>query len=269
MELTGWAIGQFLVFTLIFVRMTGMVFFTPFFDETAHPLQLKAGLSGLLAILVMGTAGREIVAGAPDSWSLAFYLSAAFLEFGVGFIIGLVANLVMQGVQLAGQQIGRDMGLDMANLIDPEQDLEISIISHLKWMLFLAVFMGLDGHHVFVRAVACSYEAVPFMGLTFSRAALELFLREGAFLMALSVELAAPVIAAGLLANLIMGIVGRTVPQLNIFIIGFPVRIVLGMAVFLLSLGMVANVADNLAARCDGKVRAALYLSRPAPAARE
>ena len=217
----------------------------------------------------MGTAGGSIAASLPPSWSLAFYLSAAFLEFAVGFVIGLAANLVMQGVQLAGQQIGRDMGLDIANLVDPEQDLDISVISHLKWMLFLAVFVGLDGHHIFVRAVARSYEAVPFMGLNFTRAALDLFLREGAFLMALSVELAAPVIAAGLVANLVLGMVGRTVPQLNIFIIGFPVRIVLGLAVFLLCLGMMASVADNLAARCDEKVRAALYLSRPAPAVEE
>ena len=269
MDITGWATGQLLLFTLVFVRMTGMVFFTPFFDDTAHPLQLKAGLSGLLAILVMGTAGQGIAAGAPESWTLAFYLTAAFLEFGVGFVIGLVANLVMQGVQLAGQQMGRDVGLDIANLVDPEQDLDISVISHLKWMLFLAVFVGLDGHHIFVRAVARSYEAVPFMGLTFNRAALELFVREGAFLMALSVQLAAPVMAAGLLANVVMGMVGRTVPQLNIFIIGFPVRIVLGLAVMLLCLGMMASVADNLAARCDERVREALYLSRPAPAVRE
>jgi flagellar biosynthesis protein FliR len=260
---TGWAVDQFLLFTLVFIRMSGLVFFCPFFDETGRPIQVKIGLSALLALLVMGFAGLTAPAGfTPLGWGLGGYLRAAVQEFGVGFLVGLVANLVLQGVQLAGQHIGRDMGLDIANLIDPEQDIEISVISQLKMMLFLAVFVGLDGHHVFVRAVARSYEIVPMTGLAISWEALALLVKEFGFLWTISLELAAPVIASGLLTNLILGIVGRTVPQMNIFIVGFPVRIVLGFAVILLTLGMMAGVADRLAARSERRIRETLELSR-------
>jgi flagellar biosynthetic protein FliR len=261
----GWAVDQFLLFTLVLIRMSGLVYFCPFFDETNHPVQLKVGVSALLALLVMGFAGAGLPAGVqPLTWGLGGYLLAAVQEFGVGFLVGLVANLVLQGVQLAGQHIGRDMGLDIANVIDPERDLEISIISQVKMLLFLAVFVGLDGHHIFVRAVARSYETVPLTGLAISWQAFGLLVQEFGFLWILSVELAAPVIASGLLTNLILGIVGRTVPQMNIFIIGFPVRIVLGLAVMLLTLGMMAGVADRLAARSERQIHAVLELSRPA-----
>ena len=265
MDQTGWAVDQFLVFTLVFIRMSGLVFFCPFFDETVHPVRLKAGLAALLALLVMGFAGQSGSAGAsPLAWGLGGYLAGAVQEFGVGFLVGLVANLVLQGVQLAGQHIGRDMGLDIANLIDPERDLEISVISQVKMLLFLAVFAGLDGHHVFVRAVARSYEIVPLAGLTISWKVLSLLVQEFGFLWTVSLELAAPVIASGLLSNLILGIVGRTVPQMNIFIVGFPVRILLGLAVLLLTFSMMAGVAEGLAARSERQIRAALQMSRPA-----
>ena len=265
MSEAGWAVDQFLLFTLVLIRMSGLVFFCPFFDESAHPVRLKAGLAALLALLVMGLAGQSLPAGAsPLAWGLGGYLAGAVREFGVGFLVGLVANLVLQGVQLAGQHIGRDMGLDIANVIDPERDLEISVISEVKMLLFLAVFVGLDGHHVFVRAVAGSYEIVPLSGLTISWKALALLVREFGFLWTVSLELAAPVIASGLLSNLILGIVGRTVPQMNIFIVGFPVRILLGLAVLLLTFSMMAGVAGSLAERSERQIRAALQASRPA-----
>jgi flagellar biosynthetic protein FliR len=261
---TGWAVDQFLLFTLVFIRMSGLVFFCPFFDETGHPVQLKAGFAALLALLVMGLASQTVPTAHPLDWGIAAYLWAAISEFGVGFVIGMVANLILQGVQLAGQHIGRDMGLDIANLIDPELDLEISVVSQLKMLLFLVVFVGLDGHHVFVRAVARSYEIVPMTGLTISWEVMRLLTQEFGFLLTVSLELAAPVITAGLLANLLLGIVGRTVPQMNIFIIGFPVRILMGLAVMLLTFSMIAGLADNLAGRCQRQIRAALHLSRPA-----
>ncbi len=261
----GWAVDQFLVFTLVFIRMGGLVYFCPFFDETNHPVQLKVGVAGLLALLVMGFAELSVPEGIhPLGWGLGGYLWAAVRELGVGFLIGLVANLVLQGVQLAGQHIGRDMGLDIANLIDPERDLEISVVSQLKFLCFLAVFVGLDGHHVFVRSVALSYQTVPMCGLDVSWKTLSLLVEEFGFLWTISLQLAAPVIASGLLANLILGIVGRTVPQMNIFIVGFPVRIMLGFAVILLTLGMMAGVADRLAERSERKIRAVLELSRSA-----
>ncbi|HOX05733.1 MAG TPA: flagellar biosynthetic protein FliR [Planctomycetota bacterium] len=260
----GWAVDQFLLFTLVLIRMSGLVFFCPFFDEAGHPVQLKIGVSGLLALLVMGFAGASAPAGfQPLAWGLGGYLWAAIQEFGVGFLVGLVANLVLQGVQLAGQHIGRDMGLDMANIVDPERDLEISVISQVKMLLFLAVLVGINGHHVFVEAVARSYEVVPLTGMTISWKVLGLLVNEFGFLWTISLELAAPVIASGLLANLILGIVGRTVPQMNIFIIGFPIRIGLGFGVLLLTIGMMAGVADRLSARSAEKIRAALELSRP------
>jgi flagellar biosynthetic protein FliR len=170
-------------------------------------------------------------------------------EFGVGAVIGVTSAALLNGVQMAGHLMGQNMGLDIANLIDPERDIEISLISQFKMLLFLVVFTAIDGHHVFLMALARSYEAVPLAGLTVSWPVVGRMVKAVAYLFVLGVELSAPVVAAGLLVNVVLGFLGRTVPQLNIFIIGFPVRIALGLGVLLLMVSMMTGLAEVLVAK--------------------
>ena len=261
--MTEWTIARFLLFTLVFIRMSGLVLFAPFFDETSHPVQFKAGFAGLLALLTTGLAEASIPAEAAVPWGLGAYAWAAACELGTGAVIGLTANAVLQGVQLAGQIMGRNIGLAIANVVDPARDIEISLVAQFKMLLFLAVFVGLDGHHIFLLAMARSYEAVPVTGLTISWALAERRVEQVGYLLVVGVELSAPVIAAGLLANVVLGFLGRTVPQMNIFIIGFPVRILMGFAVLLLMVSLVAGVAEVLAGRSEVELEAMLRLMRP------
>jgi flagellar biosynthetic protein FliR len=111
--------------------------------------------------------------------------------------------------------------------------------------------------------MARSYELVPLTGLSISWPLVEHLVEGVGYLLVVGVELAAPVIAAGLLANVILGFLGRTVPQMNIFIIGFPVRILLGFGVLLLMISLMAGVTDTLAARERHEMEALLHLMRP------
>lgn len=258
-----WAGEHFVLFTLVFVRMSGLVLFVPFFDNVRHPVQVKAGLTALLALLVMGSAGTATLSGRPlelGSWA---YLLAVVAEFGVGAVIGLAAAAVLNGVQLAGFIMGQSLSLDIANLIDPERDVEVSLISQFKMMLFLVVFTAIDGHQVFLAAMARSYQAVPLAGLRVSWPLVAELVRCVGFLFVVGVELAAPVVAAGLLVDVVLGFLGRTVPQMNVFIIGFPVRIALGLAVLLLMVSLMAGVADALASRGRAEMADVLRLMAP------
>jgi flagellar biosynthetic protein FliR len=260
---TEWAAAKALIFTLAFIRMSGLVIFVPFFDETSHPVQFKAGFAALLALFVTGMAEASASQVGAVQWSLGAYLWIAACELGVGAVIGLAANAVMQGVQLAGHLMGRNIGLAIANVIDPARDIEVSIIGQFKMLLLLAIFVAIDGHHVFVLAMARSYDAVPLGGLTISWALVDRLVEGVGFLLVVGVELSAPVIAAGLLANVVLGFLGRTVPQMNIFIIGFPVRILLGFAVMLLMVSTMVGVAEMLAIRGRTELEAVLQLMRP------
>jgi flagellar biosynthetic protein FliR len=250
-----------LVFTLAFIRMSGLVIFVPFFDETSHPVQFKAGFAALLAVLVAGMAGKGGIS--PATWTLGGFLWTATCELGVGAVIGLAANAVMQGVQLAGHIMGRNIGLAIANVIDPARNIEVSLVSQFKMLLVMVIFVAMDGHHMFLTAMARSYEAVPLGGLTISWALVERLVDGVAFLFVVGVELSAPVIAAGLLANVVLGFLGRTVPQMNIFIIGFPVRILLGFGVLLLMISLMVGVTEMLAARGKTELTQVLRLMRP------
>ncbi len=261
--MTEVAVAKFLLFTLVFVRMSGLVLFAPFFDETAHPVQLKAGFAALLALLVTGLAERTAGTVEPLQWSLGAYAWAMACELAVGAIIGITANAVLQGVQLAGHLMGRNIGLAIANVIDPARDIEVSLVGQFKMLLLLAIFVGIDGHHIFLLAMAKSYQAVPVTGLTISWPLVDRMVRGVGYLLMVGVELSAPIIAAGLLANVVLGFLGRTVPQMNIFIIGFPVRILLGFGVLLLMVSLMAGVAEVLASRCENEVNAVLRLMRP------
>jgi flagellar biosynthetic protein FliR len=244
-----WAAVNGVLFTLVLVRMSGLVLFVPFFDNARHPVQVKAGFSALLALLVMGTLGPGAWPARALEWSPWAYLWAVASEFGVGALLGVTAAALLGGVQMAGQLMGQNMGLDIANLIDPERDIEVSLVSQFKMMLFLVAFTAIDGHHVFLSALARSYGAVPLAGLNVSWPAVGRVVRAIGFLFVLGVELSAPVVAAGLLVNVVLGFLGRTVPQLNIFIVGFPVQIALGLGVLLMMAGMMTGLAEVLAAK--------------------
>jgi flagellar biosynthetic protein FliR len=258
-----WFAARAVIYTLALIRMSGLVVFMPFFDETSHPVQLKAGFSALLAVTVTGLAAWRAGALNYAEWSLGTYLWAAACELGTGAILGLVANAVLQGVQLAGHIMGRNIGLAIANVIDPARDIEVSIVSQFKMLLVLVIFVGLDGHHIFVTAMARSYELVPVGGLTVSWPMVHRLVDGVGFLLVVGVELAAPVVAAGLLANVVLGFLGRTVPQMNIFIIGFPVRILLGFGVLLLMISVMLGVTEMLADRSRTELDCILRLMKP------
>lgn len=261
--MTEWAVAKFLLFTLVLVRMSGLVLFVPFFDEVSRPVQFKAGFAALLALLVVGVAERTSGTVAPLRWSLGSYAWAAACELGVGAVIGLTANAALQGVQLAGHIMGRNIGLAIANVIDPARDIEVSLVGQFKMLLVLVIFVALDGHHIFLLAMVKSYEVVPVTGLTISWPLVGRLVAGVGYLLMVGVKLAAPVIAAGLLANVVLGFLGRTVPQMNIFIIGFPVRIMLGFGVLLLMVSLMVGVAEALAARSQDELNAVLRLMRP------
>jgi flagellar biosynthetic protein FliR len=260
---TEWAVGQVLLFTLVFLRMTGLVVFVPFFDETSHPVQFKAGFAAVLSVLVTGLAAASAGRAAPLQWGLGAYAWAGLCEFGTGAVIGLAARAVLEGVQLAGHIMGRNIGLAIANVVDPQRDIEVSIVGQFKMLLVIAIFVGLDGHHVFLLAMARSYEVVPVAGLTISWPLVSRLVDGVGYLLAVGATLSAPVIAAGLLANVALGLLGRTVPQMNIFIIGFPVRILLGFGVLLLMISLTVGIAEAMIARERSELGAVIRLMSP------
>lgn len=230
------------VFFLVLVRTTAFFVAAPFFGIRGVPALVKAGLGILVALLLLPV----LPAGQPTFSSGWLYALAALNESLAGLALGYLASLIFSAIQVAGQLLDIHMGLAMASLFDPQNATTTTIMGQFFAILGLLLFFQMDGHHTLLLALQESFRLLPLGGVQFSGslvwAVVKLF--TGTF--ALALKIAAPVLAVLLIADLALSLVARTVPQLNVFILGFPLKVGLGLLVLITILPLLATVFSNL-----------------------
>lgn len=249
--------GEARLFLLVLCRITGLVMSAPVFGSAALPSPVKAFfalvLAGLFLPLVRGTAG-----GPPPVEGTALALAAG-AELAVGMILGFAASLLFAGVQLGGQLVDQELGFMMANVLDPLSHEQVSIVAQFKLVLSVVLYLLLDGHHFLLTAIRDSFGAVPLMAGRFSpEVAWRISDTMAGDLFRLAVRIAAPAMATLFLVTVAMALLARTVPEMNLFLLGFPVRIGVGLAVLALGAGLFAGVFRNLQAGNAVEIRALL-----------
>jgi len=234
MDLQLVPIQQFQNFLLCLARVIALVAAIPAFAGNQISGRIKVGLAVATAMLLFPMM-------APYTPKVAFNLT----EFGLlivnevllGAMIGLVAQLVFTAVSFGGTVIGYQMGFAAANLFDPQTTQQLSLMSQFINILALLAFLTLDIHHFFFRIIVESYILLPPGYLDFSQGAVQELMRMGSHMFALGVKFSAPVLALLLIANLVLGILARVFPQLNVFMLSFPINI----GVALLVIGLTLN----------------------------
>ncbi len=234
---------QILLFFLIFVRFTSMFLAAPVFGVRGIPIILKIGLGAVSALIVFPVVNRY----SPD---LEFTLiGATILVFGeifTGFTIGIVINFLFSGVEFAGEYIGVDMGLSIAQEFDPLFNQQISVIARLKNILAVLIFLLIDGHHFLIEAVVASFRFVPIGSWEMNSLAIAKIMRISASVFVIGVKIAAPAIITLFLTSVAMGITARAVPQMNIFFVGFPLRIAAGFLSLIMAFPLFLYVFKKL-----------------------
>jgi flagellar biosynthetic protein FliR len=220
---------------LMFARIAGMLFTVPLFNEKAIPTVLKVGVSLLLTMILLPLQ-RPGLASPAAATDLPVLIWGLFRELALGITIGFLAAMVLAGIQMAGQLMGFQMGFSVVNVIDPVSSVQVSIIAQLHYLVALLVFLALGAHHWFLRALNESFRLIPLGGFVPGVELLPLVLRYAGNVFVIAVKLGAPLMVALLLCNLILGVLARTVPQMNIFIVGYPVQIALGLLVLALAM---------------------------------
>ena len=226
-------IEQVQLFIFVLVRVAAILFSIPFLDARAIPMMIKAGLA--VAATVMVLPNLNLTAPPLIGTPLAFALGMVG-EVAIGLIIGLAAQLVFTGIQLAGQMGGFQMGFAIANVVDPASSLQIPVLAQFLNLFALMVFLGLDIHHHFIRAMADGFVRIPLWGAHFEGDLFRLVMQLVANAFVIAVKVGAPVMVAMLLTSVALGLMARTVPQMQIFIVAMPLKILLGMGFLLLSL---------------------------------
>jgi flagellar biosynthetic protein FliR len=167
-------------------------------------------------------------------------------EVMIGITLGLAGRLVFAGVQLAGQLAGFIMGFAIVNVFDPITSTQVSIIAQIYYLFAMLIFLAVDGHHIFLYAIAESYRIVPPFDFHFSGELTQSIaeLSKGIFILA--IKAGALVITSLLMIDIGFGLVARTVPQINILIIGFPIKIAVGLISIGLALPSFARMMGTI-----------------------
>ena len=213
---------------LIAIRIAGLMTFAPFFGNSALPSSVKATLTlGLTALLLPLYVGSP----APEAASAASWAVMALSEAAVGLMMGLAVQFVFDGMELAGQIIGFQFGFSLVNVIDPNSNVEITVLSTYHIFVTLLIFMELGVHRWLVRATALSFDLVPVGSMAHLHVpAPELFRAAGAMWL-IGAEIAFPVVAATLFLDLTIGFLTKASPQFPALFFGISAKFLLGIAI--------------------------------------
>lgn len=219
---------------LIFIRLTSFFIIAPLFSMRGVPTQFKIGLGFFISLIAFSslTVEEPILL---DS----FYILLIVKEFGIGIALGFTAALLLYTVQIAGAFIDFQMGFSMASVMDPQTGTQVPIIGHFKYILALLFLLTVNGHHLMLDGVMQSYYLLPVESISFSAkfediAHFMTTLFTEMFLIAL--QMALPIVGALFLVDIALGILAKTVPQLNIFAVGLPLKIFVGFIMLFLSM---------------------------------
>ncbi len=210
--------GKLLVFTLVLTRVSGLVMTAPVFASADVPVRIRAFLAVTLSVLILPTQWEVEV---PDPGTNLHYLIFLGSELSIGLTLGLGVAILFSGIQLAGQLIERIGGLTLSEVFDPASGENVPLFSHFLHLTCLAVFLLIGGHRDVIAALLETFSALPPGSGGMPTGVAETLVTLVSQSFALGIRAAAPLVTALLLATLVMGLISRTLPQLNILAVGF------------------------------------------------
>lgn len=220
-------------FVLVFLRVSGIFVFGPIVSSPSLPARFRIYLSMAIAVLMMGAVQAPRV----EIHNMVDLVVAMVGEILVGFVLGSFLQMIFQSLQLAGQTAGQQLGLSLANVINPQFDEQTSTTSVVYATVASLTFFGIGAHREMIAALLETFDAIPPAEVFYRDSVRELALAVFQQSMVFALRVAAPVTVVLLLAEITMGFIGRTVPQLNILSVGFSLRILLGLFITMASLG--------------------------------
>ena len=236
-------------FILVFFRVVSMIWLLPLFESKSISTIYKAGLSLLIAFLLFKSVP------VPDIGGDAFLLLVAIAkEILIGFSIGFMVRILFSTVSAAGEVISMQSGLSFARSLDETMGVQTSVIEQLKNLLAIMIFLAIDGHHIFLKGIAASLRQVPPGAVTVRPGLFNYMIDATGKLFGAGLKIGAPVIVTLFLVELALGVLSRLVPQVNVFIEGASMKILITLTVLALSLNFIVPVIAGIFRGMDGEM---------------
>jgi len=248
MEITLDNIWQFIdVFALILVRVTCVLILSPIFGRRNMPAMLKIGFGFMISVIIL-----PMILPTMDINSIQRYnniLEFALLvlnEFLTGLILGFISYMLFTALYIAGEMIDTQIGFGMVNVLDPQSNIQVPIIANFLNIFAVLVFLLIDGHHMLISAIFYSYQVLPIGNVPIKNAVTTDIIKMFRDVFIIGFKIAAPIIAAIFVVDLILGILTKTMPQMNVFVVGLPFKIVIGLITIMLVLPIFINIMEAI-----------------------
>jgi flagellar biosynthetic protein FliR len=232
----------FLTWFMVFIRAGAMLSIFPIFSAAAMPMRIRIALAGFLAMLSMP--GVSLPEGFIDGDSISF-VGLIAKEVAFGLLLGFVCRLILFAVALAGHYIGGQLGLQLSSLIAPGESTPSQTPAVMLQMITVMLIFSLDIHFELLMGFQQSYNVLTIGGGHLSDALFTEITGLCARTFVVALRIAAPLIAVGIVVNLLMMVLGRTIPEVNVFILSFSIRILVGIFLFGFTLSLAAREITN------------------------
>lgn len=224
-------------YTLVLGRVGALIMTAPIFGSRAIPLQGRALMALIISLLVTPLLAQHSTV---DMGNLTEFSKYLLSEVVIGLLFGVGITILLNGIQLTGQLISQLGGTALADVFDPNLDESVSVYSQFFFWLTLAMFVLLDGHRQTMDALLHTFAEIPPGEANLGSSYLDALVTLLAQSFLLGIRAAAPAMTALLLATLVLGLIGRTLPQINILAVGFGVNSLLSLGCLFTSIGVIA-----------------------------
>lgn len=228
---------------LILIRITSFIVVVPGFSYRGIPNTLKVAVSGVLSIFIYSTVPDMAIEGGLIGFGVLAIKEAVF-----GLTLGFVAQLLFSAIETAGKLIDFQVGFAMGAVYDPAMGAQASNYGRLYYWLAIAIFFLLDMHNVLLRGIIGSFELIPLGSANIYGTGTESMLIVFSEVFEIGINLAAPMIITVLITDVVLGVISRTVPQINVFMLGMPMKSMISFFVFLMSIVWVMNYSGEIIA---------------------
>lgn len=244
------------VFLLMLTRCSGIFLIAPFFGSLNIPVMVRAAAAFLFAVVLFPVVDGLGPVEAPTS--VLMYTAAVLEELFIGWLIGFVAYVCFSAIHMAGKVMDMQVGFAIVNVMDPTSGQQIPLIGSFLYNLGLIVFLVTNGHHMIITALAESFRVVPLLTMqpNLSLTMIMVNFTNGVFVTGM--KIAMPVTFAILLVNVALGILARTMPQMNIFVVGIPLQLMVGVGILAMLLPFYVMFLGGMFDEMYGKISIAL-----------
>ena len=231
------------ILILVFARISMIIAVIPVFGSANVPITVKVGLSAFLSIIVYSFSEPS---GIPEVQFVTGLLGLILKEGIIGLLFGFITGLLFYGIQFAGHFISFQMGFAMVQIIDPQSQDRVPIIGQFYFIMAILLFLIINGHHLILSGLVESFTIVPIGTGILSGELIALLTKLTGNVFVLALKIASPIMVTLFLTDVMMGIIARTVPQMNIFFVSLPLKIGMGMILVISTLSVFPLLIEKL-----------------------